>query len=303
FQEGCFETIFPSEKVEHFRSHDISISHYNSLDALFRRKRGRPPKNRVIEVWNDTNTSGMDTPQAIFTSFKLPKPNTNGPEKTPIESGNDGCSPLPLKGTSESPKPLSLCQPSLVEPPGFTPYSDGCPDQLCSFLSRPHFHCNRPRCFFATDSAEELTLHSKEFHANVIIREGFLFFDKSVDCRLENCRSNKVTRHFHCIRPGCGYTFVRYPNMLQHEEFHLENPSGSFNTSLESPSAKSKENFEPKSEIRVKKDKDILSSPPSPKPVPLALTQSPLALTDNGPGKVPTGKFVAPALIDYLHDF
>uniref|UniRef100_A0A8D8RYM5 Transcription factor castor n=1 Tax=Cacopsylla melanoneura TaxID=428564 RepID=A0A8D8RYM5_9HEMI len=307
--EGCFETIFPSEKVEHFRSHDISISHYNSLDALFRRKRGRPPKNRVIEVWNDTNTSGMDTPQAIFTSFKLPKPNTNGPEKAHTESGSDRCSPLPLplKRTSESPKPLSLCQSSILEPPGFTPYSDGCPDQLCSFLSRPHFHCNRPRCFFATDSAEELTLHSKEFHANVIIREGFLFFDKSVDCRLENCRSNKVTRHFHCIRPGCdtvysicfsnkvtrhfhcirpgcGYTFVRYPNMIQHEEFHLENASGSFNTSLESSSSKSKENFEPKSEIRVKKDKDILSSPPSPKPVPLALTLSP----DNGPGKVPT---------------
>uniref|UniRef100_A0A8D9EBS9 Transcription factor castor n=1 Tax=Cacopsylla melanoneura TaxID=428564 RepID=A0A8D9EBS9_9HEMI len=284
--EGCFETIFPSEKVEHFRSHDISISHYNSLDALFRRKRGRPPKNRVIEVWNDTNTSGMDTPQAIFTSFKLPKPNTNGPEKAHTESGSDRCSPLPLplKRTSESPKPLSLCQSSILEPPGFTPYSDGCPDQLCSFLSRPHFHCNRPRCFFATDSAEELTLHSKEFHANVIIREGFLFFDKSVDCRLENCRSNKVTRHFHCIRPGCGYTFVRYPNMIQHEEFHMDNASGSFNTSLESSSSKSKENFEPKSEIRVKKDKDILSSPPSPKPVPLALTLSP----DNGPGKVPT---------------
>ncbi|XP_026685643.1 uncharacterized protein LOC103517910 [Diaphorina citri] len=257
-QEGCFETIFPAEKVEHFRSHDISISHYNSLDALFRRKRGRPPKNRVIEVWNDTNTSGMDTPQAIFTSFKLPKPNTNGSEKTHPDSGHDRCSmsplPLPLKRTSESPKPLALCQPSLVEPQGFTQYSDGCPDQLCIFLSRPHFHCNRPRCFFATDSTEELTLHSKEFHDNVVIREGFLFFDKSVDCRLENCRSNKMTRHFHCIRPGCGYTFVRYTNMLQHEEFHMDNAPVSFNTVV-SPSSRSKENFEPKSEIRVKKEK------------------------------------------------
>jgi hypothetical protein len=60
----------------------------------------------------------MDTPQAIFTSFKLPKPNTNGSEKTHPDSGHDRCSmsplPLPLKRTSESPKPLALCQPSLV---------------------------------------------------------------------------------------------------------------------------------------------------------------------------------------------
>lgn len=42
----------------------------SSLDEMFSRKRGRPPKNRVVEVWTDNMT-----PQAIFTSFKLPKSN------------------------------------------------------------------------------------------------------------------------------------------------------------------------------------------------------------------------------------
>lgn len=42
--------MLPNERFEHFRNHEIATSQSNSLDALFRRKRGRPPKNRVIEV-------------------------------------------------------------------------------------------------------------------------------------------------------------------------------------------------------------------------------------------------------------
>ncbi|TMW46523.1 hypothetical protein DOY81_008397 [Sarcophaga bullata] len=40
-----------------------------SIDGFFNRKRGRPPKNRFIEVYKNTNQK----PQAIFTSFKLEK--------------------------------------------------------------------------------------------------------------------------------------------------------------------------------------------------------------------------------------
>lgn len=50
FQEGCYETILPHEKLDHLRTHEFSMSQFYSLDALFRRKRGRPPKNRIIEV-------------------------------------------------------------------------------------------------------------------------------------------------------------------------------------------------------------------------------------------------------------
>ncbi|XP_030379736.1 uncharacterized protein LOC115627980 [Scaptodrosophila lebanonensis] len=40
-----------------------------SIDGFFNRKRGRPPKNRFVEVYKSTQQS----PQAIFTSFKLEK--------------------------------------------------------------------------------------------------------------------------------------------------------------------------------------------------------------------------------------
>lgn len=79
----------------------------SSIDGMFCRKRGRPPKNRVIEVWNDyvskfhkipnekytlfyfQNPMGtqslMDSPQAIFTSFKLPKPSATPSSSKEIE--------------------------------------------------------------------------------------------------------------------------------------------------------------------------------------------------------------------------
>lgn len=32
--------------------------------------------------------------------------------------------------------------------------------------------------------------------------------------------SNRANRHFHCARPACGYSFVRYSNMALHEAKH-----------------------------------------------------------------------------------
>lgn len=69
-QEGCGEAILaagdkPFRRLEHFRMHDyarrltlappgsggpIGVAAVTSVDAMFKRKRGRPPKNRVIEV-------------------------------------------------------------------------------------------------------------------------------------------------------------------------------------------------------------------------------------------------------------
>lgn len=71
---------------------------------------------------------------------------------------------------------------------GFQAYTDTCPDSLCIFSPKPqHYHCTRARCFFATDNEEQLLAHSKDFHDNVEILDGFLFFDKSIDCRMEGC--------------------------------------------------------------------------------------------------------------------
>ena len=63
-------------------------------------------------------------------------------------------------------------------------------------------------------------MHSKDFHDNVEIPPGFAFFDRTIDCRLAGCPSNRVNRHYHCTRTGCGYSFVRYSAMSAHERQH-----------------------------------------------------------------------------------
>lgn len=66
FQDNCREVILPSDKpfrrLDHYKMHEYSrklsltkdpltMTHLaTSIDGMFRRKRGRPPKNRVIEV-------------------------------------------------------------------------------------------------------------------------------------------------------------------------------------------------------------------------------------------------------------
>ncbi|XP_039277095.1 zinc finger protein castor homolog 1 isoform X2 [Nilaparvata lugens] len=239
--EGCEESVLPGERLDHLRAHEISAAQSNSLDALFRRKRGRPPKNRIIEAGG----MGSDSPQAIFTSFKLPKP-------TPQADSADQRSPSPA---SESSARLSIQFPQLH---GFQHYLDGCPDLLCTYSSKPqHYHCTRVRCFFATDNEEQLLLHSRDFHANVDILDGFFFFDKSVDCRLESCQSNKITGHFHCIHPGCGSSFTKSSGMHLHQAKHMaemnSSRSPSNDTSVDLSSVKV--------EVKLERDSSPRSSP------------------------------------------
>ena len=73
-----------------------------------------------------------------------------------------------------------------------------CPDALCTFFRRKHYHCTQPRCFYVNDAYEDLRKHSKDFHETIEILDGFAFFEKNVDCRLPSCRLNKSNRHFHC---------------------------------------------------------------------------------------------------------
>ncbi|XP_034655698.1 uncharacterized protein LOC117893243 [Drosophila subobscura] len=53
-----------------------------SIDGFFNRKRGRPPKNRFVEVYK----SAQHSPQAIFTSFKLER-NEHAAAPTAASSG------------------------------------------------------------------------------------------------------------------------------------------------------------------------------------------------------------------------
>jgi hypothetical protein len=79
-QENCSEVILstesPFKRLDHYKLHEytrkwnmtttaagggvgggkaepISMTLTNNLDAMFKRKRGRPPKNRVVEVRNN----------------------------------------------------------------------------------------------------------------------------------------------------------------------------------------------------------------------------------------------------------
>ncbi|RZF38189.1 hypothetical protein LSTR_LSTR005550 [Laodelphax striatellus] len=252
--EGCEETVLPGDRLDHLRAHEISAAQSNSLDALFRRKRGRPPKNRIIEVWNDyAGGMGSDSPQAIFTSFKLPKPTPGS--ITPQPDNADQRSPSPA---SESSARLSIQFPQLH---GFQHYSDGCPDLLCTYSTKPqHYHCTRVRCFFATDNEEQLLVHSRDFHGTVEILDGFFFFDKSVDCRLESCQSNKITGHFHCIHPGCGSSFTKSSGMHIHQAKHMAEMNSSRSPSNNETSVDLSSNYN-SVEVKVERDTSPRSSP------------------------------------------
>ncbi|PSN36019.1 hypothetical protein C0J52_12145 [Blattella germanica] len=254
--DNCREVILPSDKpfrrLDHYKMHEYSrklsltkdpltMTHLaTSIDGMFRRKRGRPPKNRVIE-FPMAPGAAMDSPQAIFTSFKLPKPSVmpvgatgggfGGAGLVPAQhtdqghGSNPGTSPPSPEDSSKSSTPhrLDLLQEGFYSFPEGTP----CPDALCPYNTRcQHFHCSQPRCFYITDREDILIMHSKDFHDNIDIMDGFLFFDRGVDCRLPSCHSNRVNRHFHCIRPGCGYSFVRYSTMAIHEQKHRNGGSG-----------------------------------------------------------------------------
>ncbi|XP_057320750.1 uncharacterized protein LOC130664708 isoform X1 [Microplitis mediator] len=250
--ENCKEVILATDKpfrrLQHYKIHeytrqlnlnsttqilssDVTLTHLTNIDAMFRRKRGRPPKNRVIEIWSgggDSSSHTQDSPQAIFTSFKLPKPSP---------TSNAGPSPSPIHGLGPSPVPGSgqgiVAVPddderegsesdSTGEPEGFATYNaDSCPDSTCVIRGTRHHHCSQARCYFATDRPDQLLMHSKDFHDNVDILPGFAFYDKMVDCRLPSCHSNRVHRHYHCTRINCGYSFVRYSTMAQHEKQHM----------------------------------------------------------------------------------
>ncbi|CAH0549609.1 unnamed protein product [Brassicogethes aeneus] len=232
--ENCREVILPSDKpfrrLEHYKMHEYSrklsltkdpltMTHLaTSIDGMFCRKRGRPPKNRVIEVWNDYSPVGnqglMDSPQAIFTSFKLPKPSATPSSSRELElnDSNDD------RSSTHSP---NMQDYSLQ---GFDVFVENtkCPDNLCPYLGSVHFHCNQNRCLYVTDQEDVLIMHSKDFHDNIEILDGFEFYDRDVDCRLLNCPSNKTNRHFHCTKPNCRYSFVQYSTMAIHQQKHAE---------------------------------------------------------------------------------
>ncbi|RWS16987.1 Transcription factor castor-like protein [Dinothrombium tinctorium] len=200
---------------------------------IFKRKRGRPPKNRT-EKAESPSTPQVSLPlsmphyglaAALFGNphIPLPVPQTFGNVST-----NEGLIPIPI---------LPQTKPETQD--GFYVFQEGIPclDQFCIYFLRKHFHCSQPRCYFVTDRDDSLLSHSKDFHDSVIILEGFVFFDRTVDCRTFGCRSNKFNRHFHCTRVNCNYTFVQYSEMAKHEEKHKNECNSSYGANSDNEDA------------------------------------------------------------------
>lgn len=208
-----------SDVAEHMRMHELARMggatdemvqiapsvQITSIDGLFNRKRGRPPKNRVVEVYNNvcsidvnakllmrSNSSNLtsslfeqiqQSPQAIFTSFKLEK--------------NEQSS---LHLASQSKPTISEHQTAIASPSEksfrFFHRMERCEAAFqCSYDKMLHFHCTvSERCHFATNYPNVMDSHVNEFHSNgTTVPDGFEYYDVNFDCQLYRCSCRKVS--------------------------------------------------------------------------------------------------------------
>lgn len=218
--QGC-EAVLPkslNDISEHIKMHELSrigsevsqasgassnLQQITSIEGFFNRKRGRPPKNRVVEVYNNSQLP----PQAIFTSFKLEKSDAKTSNGQHNLNNNNGPEPsVTLMKASQGP---SLDRVRIVQP------ADKCPDPSCIYDQMLHFHCNFTRaCHFMTNYSSSMEAHLEDLHGNIKILDGFMYFDRNYDCRYPGCGHNKVSSHFHCVK--CDYGFSNSPEMDSH---------------------------------------------------------------------------------------
>lgn len=234
--EGCGEAILTSgdksfRRLEHYRIHDyarrlalatsagaggpMGVAAVTSVDAMFKRKRGRPPKNRVIEVWNDNLpvSSAHDTPQAIFTSFKLPKssPPPHGPFGVAI--GPHPMTPLghlAQMGRETSPPRLPIsCSASTT-----------CGTNTCSATGQPTTPGGTQPILLPLSGP----LLSNPLQPQAEIVEGFYPWAEGVPCPDQLCPL-LGRRHYHCAHPRCLYVTAHTDVLPLHaHDFHENTP-------------------------------------------------------------------------------
>ncbi|KAI5640003.1 hypothetical protein NE865_07574 [Phthorimaea operculella] len=170
----------------------------SSLDEMFSRKRGRPPKNRVVEVWTDNINV---TPQAIFTSFKLPKSN----QLPPVV-------PSPVFTTMEEFQRIKFQHFEVFTTPDCcTPSYPNC--QLR--MTRLHLHCFN--CSFSAENHTVMETHMRESHNISPLLEGFDYFQSFDHCGGKSCFKNQLRSHFHCAQGNnCPAILTQYSALRTH---------------------------------------------------------------------------------------
>ncbi|XP_069193805.1 zinc finger protein castor homolog 1 isoform X8 [Procambarus clarkii] len=253
--EACGEAVLvsgdkPFRRLEHFQMHDyarrlalatspgaggpVGVAAVTSVDAMFKRKRGRPPKNRVIEVWNDYSvthnqvflsrqnrlpslqhpvSSAHDSPQAIFASFKLPKssPPPHGPLGMPM--GPHPMTPLghlANLGRDSSPPRLSI--------PCST--SSNCSTSTCNTVGHPTTPGGPLPILLPLTGP----LLSNPLQPQAEIVEGFYPWGEGVSCPDQLCPL-LGRRHYHCAHPRCLYVTAHTDVLPLHaHDFHENTP-------------------------------------------------------------------------------
>ncbi|XP_015283313.1 PREDICTED: zinc finger protein castor homolog 1 [Gekko japonicus] len=101
--------------------------------------------------------------------------------------------------------------------------TEDCGTVECQFYGQKttHFHCRRPGCTFTFKNKCDIEKH-KSYHIkdDAYAKDGFKKFYKYEECKYEGCVYSKATNHFHCIRPGCGFTFTSTSQMTSHKRKH-----------------------------------------------------------------------------------
>ncbi|KAG4073316.1 hypothetical protein HA402_002661, partial [Bradysia odoriphaga] len=259
--KGCEMVISKNggDVAEHMRMHELARMggaseemlqiapsvQITSIDGLFNRKRGRPPKNRVVEVYNNVRKATpraaepiefqlcpfpskilnfsyssrqiQQSPQAIFTSFKLEK--------------NDQS---PLHPASQSKSISSDHQTASEKSFRFFHRMERCDTVQCPYDKMLHFHCAvSDRCHFATNYPNVMDSHVDEFHSNgATVPEGFEYYDVNFDCQLYRCSYRKNSSHYHCVH--CQETIKKIMDLGKHECRSMIKPqSNSFTQSAE----------------------------------------------------------------------
>ncbi|CAL4065186.1 unnamed protein product, partial [Meganyctiphanes norvegica] len=241
--ENCGEAITvtgdkPFRRLEHFRMHDyarriplggpggspsMGVASITSIDAMFKRKRGRPPKNRVIEVWNDylPVSSMHDSPQAIFTSFKLPKASPPSLNLLAMQMGQQARPQLmPQLGPQFSPH---------IRPPPMTPLGH------LTNMGREG-HITPPGLNVPTSNAGSrvttnivylplkgpITINPPQSQTEVV--DGFHSWAEGGPCPDQLCPLIGRS-HFHCAHPRCLYVTAHADVLPLHaHDFHENMP-------------------------------------------------------------------------------